>query len=130
MATSKNRRRWYQFGLRTFLVLITLACVGFAYWVHWSREWIRQREEVMRGDAVYHSDRVIDSADDLRMAPAGLWLFGETGYSQILLEAECDSPAKIRELFPEARVYESKEWNASHRDPQLKTFSDCPVLGP
>ena len=29
-AQPKSRRRWYQYGLRTLLILVTLAGVGFA----------------------------------------------------------------------------------------------------
>ena len=27
------RRRWYQFSLRTMFVVVTLACIGFGWWV-------------------------------------------------------------------------------------------------
>jgi len=59
------RRRSYQFSLRTFLVLVTLVCVGFGWWVHWSREWISQRHEFLevarhRQDIItWHSDEAL-----------------------------------------------------------------------
>jgi hypothetical protein len=113
---SKSKPRWYQFSLRTMLIVMVLSSAAFGWWVHWSMEWIRQRHEVMKGDAVWHAHRVAGDADEPCRTPAGLWLFGEPGYSQILLEPQCDSPAKISKLFPEAKVYESREWNAYHRD--------------
>src|SRR5215813_3026522 len=44
---SNPKRRWYQFSLRTFLVVMIIASAAFGYWVHWSREWIRQRHEAL-----------------------------------------------------------------------------------
>src|SRR3954466_12084232 len=103
-----TRRRWYQLSLRTFFVLVTLACVGFGYWVHWSREWIKQRQEEREQQNhwyVYTADR---SGKSKWPAPAGLWLFGEEGIESIIcfrgtLPDEVD---RMRRLFPEAKVLE------------------------
>src|SRR4249919_3949955 len=92
-----NPRRWYQFSLRTFFVLVTLVCVGFGYWVHWSREWIRQRHEWL---AEPHSTGV-PLKREVR-APAGLWLFGEEGKGDIWCQTE--EVELARRLFPEAAI--------------------------
>jgi hypothetical protein len=44
-ATAPTKRRWYEFSLQTFCVLVMLASAGFGYWKYWSKAWIRQRHE-------------------------------------------------------------------------------------
>jgi len=101
---NQPRRRWYQFSLRTFFVLVTLVCAGFGYWVHWSREWVRQRHEVLdlflAHDATRNAERP--------WAPGGLWLFGEKGVSSIYFDDELDVSdgkernfGEVTRLFPE-----------------------------
>jgi hypothetical protein len=91
------KRRWYQFSLRTFFVLVTIVCIGFGWWVHWCKEWIRQRHEALERGEVRD---VSDFSDHERpRAPSGLWLFGEKGIS--LIDAGPES-TRWSELFPEA----------------------------
>src|SRR5436305_1616614 len=81
MPQEKPKRRWYQFSLRTFFVLVTLVCVGFGYWVHWSKEWIRLRKE-WRDEhrmPMWSEPKVI-------APPRGLWLFGEEGVTEFFCE--------------------------------------------
>jgi hypothetical protein len=94
----RPKRRPFQFSLRTFFVLVTLACVGFGYWVHWSREWIRQRQEAR--EEVFALVPLLP--EEPPRAPCGLWLFGEKG----VLEIRCgtDRIEQLKRLFPEARV--------------------------
>jgi hypothetical protein len=96
-------RRWYQFSLRTMFVGMILISAAFGWWVHRSREWIKQRHEALANGWV--SD---DSKDDRPRAPSGLWLFGEHGVAviavyhnrdQIAFLAKC---SEARQLFPEA----------------------------
>jgi hypothetical protein len=103
---AKPRRRWYQFSLRTFFALVTLTCIGVGYWVHWSKDWIRQRHEALQTIAMdmsgpgysYASSTPIDGPK----APWSLWLFGESGIRIM----QCESPhfEQVQRLFPEARV--------------------------
>jgi hypothetical protein len=107
---AKRRRRWYQFCLRTFFVLVTLVCVGFGYWVHWSREWIRRRHEWLYVQ-VYNkpTGRWVPSVRDPPTrpppprAPGGLWLFGEEGAGEI--DCPSEEQERAQQLFPEAIVY-------------------------
>jgi hypothetical protein len=102
---TKPKRRWHQFSLRTFFVLVTLVCIGFGYWVHWARDWIRQRHEMFEMNMI--SDKSPTGGRPL--APAGLWLFGEEGVSSLMMvpgEPGIDSgPRRDRaqQLFPEAK---------------------------
>lgn len=43
---------------------------------------------------------------NLRRAPAGLWLFGEKGISQITIDSQtsAETQEEIRRLFPEAEI--------------------------
>src|SRR5689334_7091129 len=100
---TKPKRRWYQFSLRTFFVLVTLVCVGFGYWIHWSREWIRQRHEMFQNGLV----RDISRPGSRPFAPGGLWLFGEEGISALVILRYDGSDDKLErrviELFPEIK---------------------------
>jgi hypothetical protein len=35
---SKSKPRWYQFSLRTMLIVMVLSSAAFGWWVHWSME--------------------------------------------------------------------------------------------
>jgi hypothetical protein len=76
-ATHQNRRRWYQFSVRTMFVLVTLACVGFGWWVHWSKEWIKQRHEAI-DSGQFRGFRGAETP-----APWALRPFGELGITRI-----------------------------------------------
>jgi len=105
-------RPWYQFSLRTMLIVMVLASAGFGYWVHWSRVWIRQRHEALE------SRLAIPAIEDTvrPWVPGGLWLFGEKGASVIYIPgSKCDvtdeeNEAKVRVLFPEAKVIMGPTW--------------------
>ena len=98
---TKPKRRWYQFSLRTFFVLVTLVCVGFGYWVHWSKDWIRQRHEFKQ------KLLGVSFLDDgpQPAAPAGLWVFGEYGNGSLwFLELNDNDLETAKRLFPEAKI--------------------------
>jgi hypothetical protein len=105
------RRRWYQFSLRTFFVLVTLLCVGFGYWVHWSKEWIRRRNEWRENNLVYElpDGGSVMIAIEPTTAPYGLWFFGEVGIAHIRCVCEFDGASERSSeailLFPEAKPY-------------------------
>jgi hypothetical protein len=102
-ATAQSRRRWFQFSLRTFFVLVTFVCVSVGYWVHWSKEWIRERHEAISSERV----RCLP-ADPFRetpiavSAPGFLWVFGEHGVHTIFYKRGEEELAK--RLFPESHV--------------------------
>src|SRR4051794_1559792 len=98
---AKPKRRWYQFSLRTFFVLVTIFCVGFGYWVHWSQEWIRQRREWRDAhpDSIYL--RTLITKQDVA-PPLGLGLFGERG--AVFIWCQKDDVESIRRLYPEAAI--------------------------
>src|SRR5262245_52766098 len=94
---SLARRRLYQFSLRSFLLLVTLVCVGVGYWVHRSKAWIRQRHEALENRLCYDFS---DSA--CTTAPGGLWMFGERGVITILCSQE--NAEMAGRLFPESVI--------------------------
>src|SRR6478609_2019595 len=102
---TKPKRRWYQFSLRTMFVVVTLACIGFGWWVQRSREWIRQRRQVLSvADGERHPDAVVIGREVT--APGFLWVFGEGGVGQLYVDryGRRTSVATIERLFPEADV--------------------------
>jgi hypothetical protein len=96
----KPKRRWYQFSLRTFLVVMVVASAGFGYWVHWAKDWIRQRPVALdAGGLSWGSD------DPPVVAPGGLWLLGEVGINYMRVRPSSGrSLHDWRELFPEAKI--------------------------
>ena len=44
----KPRRRWFQFRLRTLLVIIAVASVCMAIGVHLERKWMKERNEQLQ----------------------------------------------------------------------------------
>ena len=112
--TTVPRRRWYQFSLRTIFVLVTIACAGFGYWVHWSKEWIRQRHELLQQYRL--NDGKLQGQNATR-APGGLWLFGEPAITELFCYPDQEEDAQ--RLFPELQilfVVEDFSDHASHRD--------------
>lgn len=103
MSLEKTRRRWYQFSLRTFFVLVTLVCLVVGYWVHWAKEWKRLRDEALNSGLV-----TLDISGDRRRQPLTsppllLWPFASYGYAGLLL-TERHREAEMRRLFPEAEI--------------------------
>jgi hypothetical protein len=95
---AKSKRRWYQFSLRTMLIVMVVLSAAFGYWVHWSREWIRQRR------AMIDSNRASEAWPGAmqRDAPFGLWIFGERGYA--VMSCKQKDEDLVTRLFPEAHI--------------------------
>jgi hypothetical protein len=97
-APTPPHRRWYQLSLRTMLLTMIVASAAFGYLVHWSKDWIRQRQKWMntRG-GVNHSVRAEESR-----APGGLWIFGEEGAATVAVKPGDEAEAK--RLYPDAAI--------------------------
>lgn len=99
MLITKPRCRWYQFSLRTLLIVVTLLAPVFG-WVGHSLSWIRQRQEWRD---IHRGDQGWETGTDIR-APGGLWLFGEHGERNIPVSYPNDVP-HVERLFPEMQQY-------------------------
>ena len=72
----KRRRRWLQFSLRTFFVLLTVFCVWLGWTVHQARnqkeavEWVRE----MGGSVDYDFERVDEHSFFAAEPPGPQWL--------------------------------------------------------
>src|SRR5215470_7857770 len=102
---AKPKRRWYQFSLRTMLVLVTVTSGVFG-WVGYSLRWIQQRNEMRLGQPTLPLHK-IPSPFPRSTAPAWLGLFGEEGTAVICWYP--GSPFNLEQakhLFPEAEVLE------------------------
>ena len=98
--SQKPRRRWFRFGLRTFLVVVMLmACT--AWWVTAQLKWIKDRRA-----ALASVTRTYGSIwNQPRKAPWSLRLFGEHPAMVIFTPSNGKPTAKeIQQLFPEANV--------------------------
>ena len=102
------RRRWYQFGLGTMFVAVTVISAFLGYYLNW----IRQRHAVV-GDRAYHLV--------LAPPPGLLFVFAERGYREIGIElsetgvsrqAKLIEAERIAQLFPEVQ-----ELNLSYPTP-------------
>ncbi len=96
-AKPKPHRRWWQYSLRTFFVVLTVACVWLGRTVHRANEqrkaveWVRQ----MRGYVVYGDAK-----------PSGLmWLRDSLGadYFDLVLHVDLDN-SQVNDLTPLARL--------------------------
>jgi hypothetical protein len=101
---SSPRRRPFQFSLRTMLIVMVLASAAFGWWVHRSKEWIRQRHEALECDEsrIYHRRAFIRVR-----APSGLWIFGEKGFAELgcLDDMDASQRETLQRLFPESRIH-------------------------
>jgi hypothetical protein len=101
---AKLKRRWFQFSLRTLLIIITLVCMGLGYWVHWSKDWIRQRHEWLAnhpGQSGLNTGSSIGLTPPQPPAPLSLRLFGESGMPLVYVMPG-DEQLEATRLFPEA----------------------------
>lgn len=101
----KTPRPWFQFSLRTMLIVMVLVSAVFGYWVHWAKEWKRQRWRAISSGDLYPAWKPKRSV----AAPASLWLIGEKGYDELFVvprEPLSNEPRveEYRRLFPEATV--------------------------
>jgi hypothetical protein len=96
----KRKRRWFQFSLRTLLIVVTLLCVACGY-VGWQAKIVRDRRELLDSSKPAEWSQT----DDENLS----WLqrkLGDQGYKRIYL-AKSVSPELIerfREPFPEALI--------------------------
>jgi hypothetical protein len=105
---AKPKRRWFRFSLRTLFVLITACAIFFGWELHWKN----QRHEYLK------THKGFNAATRLR-APGLLWLFGELGVNQVVVESpgfgemsakrlynDHAPPEAVaaRNLFPEAAI--------------------------
>ena len=106
-------RRWFQFSLRTMLVLMALASLPLA-WVAYALSWISERHAAFSSRhvllAINFDDIQPASDDDVLVPfpspPAGLWLLGEKGVTDLRCAVESkESIEKHMRLFPEARFF-------------------------
>jgi len=109
--TPKSRRRWFQFGLGTMLLLVTLLCM----WLAWQANWIKQRHGYWAEHP--YSSREPELNDKLATAPRLLWLLGEPGETRMQVNVPTFSKngeyhrknagpeaERARALFPEAII--------------------------
>ena len=100
-----TRRRWFQFGLGTMLLLVTVLALFIAYHVNW----VRERRAAI---ASWESSRWFPSTPPVLAKPPWLLsLFGEPGYGCLWRESSrrlgADEEAeleRVQRLFPEAKV--------------------------
>jgi hypothetical protein len=103
-APPKRKRRWFQFSLRTLMIVVTLLAVPLGY-VGWQAKIVMERKaEIRRGV----SGRAFMSED---MGPPA-WMsylryrLGDNNITVIQVPANTDSDEmnRLRTLFPEADI--------------------------
>lgn len=130
MATQPHRR-WFQFGLRTMFVVVTVVAVFIGYHVNW----IQQRRAARTPQPVFPGSKYLVEAMDMSKgslrAPGLLWIFGEKGVDELCVvftfpdrargeisnESALDEEVeaeRIHRLFPEARTFQSKVQSVLH----------------
>jgi hypothetical protein len=124
------RRRWFQFGLRTMFVVVTVVAV----WLGYQANWIRQRHSVFTPRQLSpDSDVWVTVARWPAMmepvsAPGAIWIFGEHGEAALTVDFDIPSQSgdgrhgkgltpeeaieaeRIHRLFPETKSFRSKSF--------------------
>jgi hypothetical protein len=95
----KPARRWFAFRLRTLFIVVVPACAALAWWVSYSREWIRERHVEISSVRVG-----FNFARPPAIAPGGLWILGESAFGRIEWYGRAGDIERIKKLFPEANV--------------------------
>ena len=113
-APPKSRRRWYQYGLRTLLIVVTLAGCGFA-WVGWQFRVVQERRAFLSNYGVSHV-WINDSGEGLSWIRRVL---GDKAVPKIGLPIQTDKSERQRlaALFPEAEILAIP---ASQKNPRLE----------
>jgi len=90
-----------RFRLRTLLIAVTVLAVPMA-WVGDRLWWIRERRRLLDNPNIQTWDSFDESVP---LAPGYLWLFGETGTAEVLVNGTDDEELKnATRLYPEARI--------------------------
>ncbi len=108
-ARPKRKLRWNQFGLRTLLIVVTLAACGLGS-LGWQVRIAAERRAVL-ARMVEQSKIVEFGWDNAKIPPGGIavpirrW-FGDNHFTALVLpnESSSDEIAKPRVLHPEANV--------------------------
>ena len=101
--------RWFSFSLRTLFVVVTVAAIVLS-WILYQLEWVRQRPEALKW-----AKPMGYAPKDYKPAPWSIQLI-ERGVPFILIDPEAardtDKVAKLKQLFPEAKLYvgASRQW--------------------
>ncbi|MBI2825129.1 MAG: hypothetical protein HYX69_10625 [Planctomycetia bacterium] len=100
---TKPRRRWFQFGLATMLLMVAI-CACLMTWIHLNLDLVREREAALARPAavkVHCSDSVAN-----RLPLAWQWI-GTTPRKYIKLDRRLigeEDVARLRALYPEATI--------------------------
>jgi len=81
--TSSTKRRWFQFSLRSIIIVVTL--LGFTFgWIAYQLSWIRQRQEIIASPKFSYGTGEYGFGPT-PIAPWHLRIFDETGYTGVSL---------------------------------------------
>ena len=104
--TIQPRRRWFQFGLRSLLIVMTAICI----WLGWNVRqvyWRAQILERLHNDQFYYLGGGMHSLSWEEMLPCIWRLLGARPQSSIAIRREDytrEEIAEIEAMFPEANI--------------------------
>jgi hypothetical protein len=108
-----GNRRWFQFSLRSLLIVVT----AIACWLGYELNWIRERRAFLARELVVQETEKVryPPPTEFIAAPSLLGLFGEPGYETVPVCSagqylKFDGAARLKKaarLFPEATI---EEW--------------------
>ena len=105
--TLQPKRRWFQFGLRSLLVVMTAICI----WLGWNGRQVYRRAQILervRNDQFSYFGGGLHSLSWEEKLPYIWRLLGARPQSAIAVQRDRytdDEIAEIRVLFPEANIF-------------------------
>ena len=105
----KRKRRWFQFSLRTLLIVVTLFCVIVGGYVGWQKRIVNERKAYLEANKhVWENGlHVVFTKGDPNKAPSLIrfWL-GDHAQENVFVDenASKDIKQSVAALFPEATI--------------------------
>jgi hypothetical protein len=98
----KTKRRWYQFSLRTLMIVVTLFCVVGGYVAHEAKVVNERKAKLETGSDGPVVDFTVDKGKDGAITTMRLW-FGDHFVSSVHVKQKADIN-RYKAAFPEADV--------------------------
>ena len=110
----KRKRRWFQFSLRSLLIVVTLFCVAVGGYIGWQKKILKERKEFVESNQnrFFYTDgskaRIFAHGDKSESpGPIRIWLGDEPQHEVLVPQSASMARRQLAaELFPESTIIE------------------------